>query len=88
MFNAWHHVKTLFLTLKFVVNGSFLLHVILLFFLNFFCVFGFIGIIRLGTLVKMIVKFLNLNYKFLQCFIMDRNSLSLFLVWCLLYNLT
>ena len=43
MFNAWHHVKTLFLTLKFVVNGSFLLHVILLFFLNFFCVFGFIG---------------------------------------------
>ena len=43
MFHAWHHVKTLFLTLKFVVNGSFLLHVILIFFLNFFCVFGFIG---------------------------------------------
>ena len=36
----------------------------------------------------MIVKFLNLNYKSLQCFIMDRNSLSLFLVRCLLYNLT
>ena len=38
--------------------------------------------------MKMIAKFLNLNYKSLQCFIMDRNSPSLFLVWCLLYNLT
>ena len=36
-------LKHFFLTLKFVVDGSFLLHVILLFFLNFFCVFGFIG---------------------------------------------
>ena len=52
MFNAWHHVKTLFLTLKFVVNGSFLLHVILLFFLDFFCVFSFIGDYKVRNLCE------------------------------------
>lgn len=41
MFNAWHHVKTLFLTLKFVVNGSFLFACHSTFFPEFFVCFWF-----------------------------------------------